>query len=77
MAERRWVDYSPPWAPHVRGRYEAREYGPDGRPEPQRVEMACERCGAAWQTTCETGMVRGHVDRFALVHAGEPVPVKK
>lgn len=70
MADRRWVDYSPKWAPTVHGRYEAREYGPGG-PEPQKVEMRCDLCGASWQTTCDSGMVRGWIDRFASQHVGD------
>lgn len=68
MVERRWAEYRPVQAPHVRGEYEAREIDPlTGHHEPQHVRATCERCGESWQMVCETGMVRGHVDRFAIV----------
>lgn len=63
-----WVEWSPQWAPHVKGRYTLREVNSDGMPEEQHVEMICEKCKATWQTRCSTGIVRAHIQRFAVQH---------
>jgi hypothetical protein len=82
-AEKRWVQWSPDWAPHVLGQYEAdREVGPSGMPDPQQVRAVCGECkkkcrcprrqvcscGAEWRGSCSTGAVRSHISRFAAVH---------
>jgi hypothetical protein len=54
---------------HVSGQFTRRVWGPDGVPEEQIVEMNCRQCGAYWRTACLSGMVRGHIDKFARVHA--------
>ena len=81
--EKRWVEWSPDSAPHVKGRYESdREIGPSGMPDPQQVIAVCAvckarckcqpdrlcHCGAEWRTACSTGAVRQHIARFAAVH---------
>lgn len=67
---RAWIVWVPPGAPaHVSGMYEEREWDEFGQPEPQKVTAACDKCGAAWQTTCASGSVRSHIARFAAVHA--------
>jgi len=61
--------WRPPYAMHVLGEYDRREHDPvTGLPEPQRVRMVCEQCGATWQTMCATGQVRSHIARFASIH---------
>jgi hypothetical protein len=68
--DERWVEFSPPWAPHVQGRHTLRVIDVEtGRPEAQRYEAKCGKCGAQWgPTTCETGMVRQHIATFARAH---------
>lgn len=65
-----WIDYSPPWAPHVKGRYTERTVDPETRqPTEQRYVVKCEKCGAQWgPTTCLSGMVRQHIVNFAIAH---------
>ncbi len=65
---KKWIEWSPPWALHVKGKYTEREVRPDGLPEEQRVVMHCTVCGDAWQTGCTSGSVRQHIQRFAFVH---------
>lgn len=81
MTEPQWIEWSPPWAPHVKGKYTKRVRGDDGFCEPQRVQMACihrgesgKVCGATWQTVCSTGNVRRHINTFAKVHAHKEFP---
>ena len=67
-ARETWTAWRPPAAEHVVGRWSQRVFDEYGMPEPQRVEMQCEQCGVTWQTICSSGLVRAHVQRFALVH---------
>ncbi len=63
--------WRPPNAAHVLGTWEPRLFDPEtGLPEPQRVMCICEwpDCGGVWTTECSSGLVREHVQRFALVH---------
>jgi hypothetical protein len=75
VIEEQWIEWSPPWAPHVKGRYTSKVRGDEGFCEPQRVTMVCthrengQLCGATWQTVCASGNVRGHINNFAKVHA--------
>lgn len=78
----RWAEWSPAWAPHVRGRYEAdRTVGPSGMPDPQAIVAVCGvckrtcrckgsvcECGAEWRGSCSSGAVLSHVSRFASLH---------
>ena len=68
--EEKWQEWSPPWAPHVLGRYTAREQPLEGEPQqPQRVEAVCKKCGGEpWRGVCTTGNVRGKISTFALEH---------
>jgi len=71
MSEPVWVEYSPEWAKHVKGRYEERTYDEETKqPNPQRVEMTCthEGCGQSWKTVCASGLVRRHIANFAQSH---------
>lgn len=63
------VEWRPPSARHVVGRWERRRMGEDGMPEPQAIVCECSVCGATWRGECTSGLVRQHVQRFALVHA--------
>lgn len=60
--------WRPPSAPHVVGTWTPRSLDDKGFPIPQRVECRCERCGQTWGTLCGSGLVRAHVQRFALGH---------
>lgn len=76
MSSKQWIQWSPKWAPHVKGRYTKRERDPaNGMCEPQHVHMVCAHrgeggklCGASWQTICASGQVRNHINRFAKQH---------
>lgn len=59
--------YSPLYAPHVKGRY-SRRVLEDGVPQPQLVEATCEVCGAQYRNICRQGMPRQHISRFAGQH---------
>lgn len=61
-------EYRPAWCPHVVGRIGEREFV-DGLPEPQDVDVQCEKCGARWRTSCASGQPRSLVARFAARHA--------
>lgn len=63
----RWEEWSPSFAPHVKGRYEERQFT-DGLPEEQKWQVTCEKCGARHQGTCSSGAVRTHIKRFATLH---------
>ena len=71
------IEWSPPWAPHVLGRYTPRERDEvTGLCEAQQVFMVCRfrnpdgtLCGQTWQTTCASGNVRSHINNFAKAHA--------
>ncbi len=76
-----WLDWSPPWAPHVKGSYTVRVRGESGFCEPQKIRMQCDfelepgrTCGATWQTVCTSGNVRSHINNFAKAHAHQDFP---
>lgn len=60
--------YSPTFAPHVKGGWEARESDAIGFPAPQKIYCVCTKCNTRYQTTCTTGQVKTWVHRFAIVH---------
>ncbi len=62
--------YSPPFAPHVVGRYTRREYDEvRGVYEPQTVTAECRECGGRYgPAECASGQPRGHIDRWAVEH---------
>jgi hypothetical protein len=70
-----WITWSPPWAKHVKGKYTRRVRGDEGFCEPQKITMECTHvddgraCGARWQTVCNSGNVRRHINNFAIAHA--------
>lgn len=71
-----WEEWSPSWAPHVKGRYTRRTVDEVTRmPEPQQVRIVCthrddegKMCGETWQTSCSSGNVRRHIQNFAMNH---------
>lgn len=63
-----WVEWSPRFAPHVKGKYTERTFDLDHRPEPQRFEAHCTHCGQKWGGPCMTGAVKSHIARFAAMH---------
>ncbi len=67
------LEFRPRWASHCVGTYEARVFDEDGVPEPQRIDMLCEHCGATFRTTCNSGAVRAWVNRFATQHLHKDV----
>ena len=69
MSERKWVEYVPAWAPHVRGRDQEGARDEDGAPLESRVEMHCATCDTEFKITCVSGQMRTHVARFAVSHA--------
>lgn len=63
------IQWSPQFAPHVKGWYEQRQYDQEtGLPETQRWGAECAICGTKWQGSCDSGQVRKHIQRFAIVH---------
>jgi hypothetical protein len=69
------VQWSPQFAPHVKGWYDERQYDPDdGMPDTQRWGAHCDVCQHDHQGSCDSGQVRKHIQRFALVHLhGDPL----
>jgi hypothetical protein len=68
------VDWSPQFAPHVRGWYEVRQYDDDGMPETQMWGATCDVCKHDHRGACDSGQVRKHIQRFAIVHLhGDPL----
>ena len=59
--------WRPPHARHVLGTWTPRRFD-KGLPVPQVVRCACESCGATWEVSCTSGLVRQKVAQFALVH---------
>lgn len=68
VARDEWSTWVPDHAPHVMGRWTQRVIGDDGMPEPQRVEIKCAKCDAEYKTTCSSGRVQEHIQRFSIVH---------
>lgn len=63
-----WEDYRPAFALHILGRYEQRQFDEDGLPETQHWTAYCEKCNTAHQGACDSGQVKKHIQRFAVVH---------
>jgi hypothetical protein len=68
-----WTLWTPAFAKHpetglptVAGRYEERDEL-DDVPR-QRVSGECLVCGVGFQTTCDSGQPRRHIQSFAVVH---------
>jgi hypothetical protein len=68
--EVRWITFSPRWAPHVVGEYTDRKLDPaTGKPSGQTWKVRCGKCGATFgPLACDTGMVRSHIGKFAVLH---------
>jgi len=73
--ESAWTPWSPAFSKHpetglpvVSGRYEERD--PEDDVPRQRVEVDClfPGCGAHFQTTCDSGQPRRHIQAFAATH---------
>ncbi len=72
------IDWSPAWAPHILGKYDERTFTDDGLPEEQKVIVFCTVCKTTWKTTCTSGSVRQHIQRFAYIHQhNDPFEVAK
>ena len=68
--------WSPQFAPHIKGWYDARTYTPEGMPETQAWGAHCDVCQTDHRGACDSGQVRKHIQRFALVHLhGDPMAV--
>jgi hypothetical protein len=62
-------EWSPTWAPHVKGIYPSRTFDPiTGQPDEQKISIQCQICGATWQVICTSGLVRSHISNFAKSH---------
>lgn len=78
MNEPKWTDYRPAFAQHVLGRYEERQFDEDGLPVTQRWTAYCETCQTPHQGWCDSGQVRKHIQRFAVVHLhGDPLQAQR
>jgi hypothetical protein len=64
------VDWVPSFAPaHIHGWYDERQYdAEDGLPETQAWGATCDVCRHEHKGQCDSGRVRQHIQRFALVH---------
>jgi hypothetical protein len=67
MAKKRF-EYSPKWAPHVVALIDEPEVDEAGLRDEQKIDARCGKCGEPFHRTCSSGLVRGHVDRFATFH---------
>lgn len=63
-----WETWSPEWAPFVQGQFTKRTFDEDGLPDEQRIVVSCSSCGATWQRTCTSGLVKNHINTFARLH---------
>jgi hypothetical protein len=61
-------EWSPDWAPHVRGYYYDRLPDEDGIPEEAEVGASCGQCGSVFKRMCASGMMRQHIANFAIAH---------
>lgn len=62
-------EFTPPFAPHVRGEYPDIERDPEtGEVEPTVVALSCARCGCEERRPCASGRPRAKVLAFALAH---------
>jgi hypothetical protein len=66
-------DYTPPFAPHVRGAFPDRTYDEDRKLCPATVMLSCGRCGEGAEVRCDSGRYRERVAKWALVHVDCPV----
>lgn len=68
---KQWVEFRPRWASHVLGEYTERTVDTETMiPEPQKWKATCEICKETWgPATCDSGMVRSHISKFAIAHA--------
>lgn len=74
-----WLEWTPPHAPYVTGRYELLDFDEEGNPEPQKVVVDCgyPGCGGHFETTCKTGAVRTHIARFGALHTHKDAFARK
>jgi len=68
-----WDTYNPQFAPHVNGKYEQRTFHPNGLPRSQQWTAHCTKCNESHQGYCDSGQVRKHIQRFAMLHLHEDV----
>lgn len=61
-------DYTPPFAPHVRGAFPERTYDEDRKLLPATVTLSCGRCGEGAVVPCDSGRYRERVAKWALTH---------
>lgn len=61
-------DYSPPFAPHVRGSFPEVARDEDGAVEPLSVSLRCAACGEECASRCTSGRPRERVLLFAVAH---------
>lgn len=64
----RRVEWVPQFAAHVVGWYDERRFDEDGLPETQAWGAKCSVCNHEHKGQCDSGRVREHIQRFALVH---------
>lgn len=70
--ERKWESWSPAWAPEIVGEYEEPRFeGGMSIGQKWRARCTVEGCGAKFEGTCSTGVVRAHIAKFASVHVPE------
>lgn len=67
-------EFSPNWAPHIKGWYEDREVV-DGEPQEAPVGATCGVCKDSFKRLCLSGLMRQHIVNFARAHAHNPNPL--
>jgi hypothetical protein len=64
-----WLEYSPKFAEHVKGRYSKLVVDQETHErEPQLVEAYCTLCKGQYRNKCQQGMPRNHIVKFAILH---------
>lgn len=79
--EKKKLEYSPKWCPHVKGTYE-REVDEEGKPVPTWVTMSCGKCGDVYRMRCDSGAPTQWILKFAVQHVhrdvlNDPFPKQK
>lgn len=62
-------EWSPGWAPNVKGWFEERRFDDETRqPEETPWGAECTTCGAKVKGMCTSGLFKQHIGNFALAH---------
>lgn len=63
------IEYSPPFAPLVKGEHESRKHDPEtGAVLPLKWSARCAGCGESIEAVCDSGRVRERIAKWAVLH---------